>query len=166
MNRVFVTILVIIFSLPLIFFIGNFILWNSLSSPRISPRQMERIFIADYDVLMVIVNYLEDSEHTSISFSPDRDEGYMLVHSSRLGFQRTPITDESVIEAIEILRERGYGVISKNSYMIRFLRWSTMGRGRGILYSLDGSVPDTTILTFFTMMEPLSKDGWFFYEEN
>ena len=90
----------------------------------------------------------------------------MSVRVEGSGIQHIPITDENVVNAIESLRERGYGIISKGGNTITFLRWSTIGRGRGILYSIDGSRPNEAIFTFFTILEPLSKDGWFFYEEN
>ena len=146
--------------------IAGGIISGAFFNPRISPRQMERIFIEDYDLLRVVVNYLVNSEHTSIHFSPTVDKGYMSVHSRSLGVRHISISDENVSDAIEELRTRGYRIISRDIDMIRFLRWSMVGRGRGILYLFDGSAPDTTIFTFFTMLEPLSKDGWFFYEEN
>ena len=161
MNRVFVTILAIVFSLPFIFFIGNFILWSSLSGPRISPRQMERIFVADYDLLRVVVNYLEASEHESININQYGFDGLMFVG---LRYGNIPISDEQVIETITTLHNRGYRTIGKSGNTIRFLR-STRGRdfGNGIVFSVDGNEP---VLNFLTRLEPLPELNWYYYEED
>jgi len=147
-------------------FIGGGIISGALFNPRINQEQMERIFVDDYDLLRIVVDYLADSEYMSVYFFSERDAGLMSVRSSGLGVQHISVNDEDVVNAIKSLRERGYGHISKNDNLISFLRWSMVGRGRGILYSIDNTPPDTSIFTFFTILEPLSRNGWFFYEEN
>ena len=142
------------------------IISGALFNPRIDHPRMERIFVADYDLLVIVTNYLITSGHASPSISPQRDAEVMFVFSNDFGGQHIPISDENVVNAVRRLSRRGYSSINKSSGIITFTRWSSLNTGRGILYSIDGTRPDTSILTFFTMLEPLSRSGWFFYEAN
>jgi len=148
-----------------LFIIGGGIISGTLFNPRINHEQMERIFVEDYYFLIVIANYLADSEHASVLSFSERVEGHMSIFSDDFGLQQIPISDERAINAAETLRERGYTAIFKSNNLIRFLRWSSMNRGRGIAFAIDGS-PDESILPYFTILEPLSKEGWFFYEQD
>jgi len=146
-------------------FIGGGIISGALFNPRINQEQMERIFVEDFNFLIVIANYLADSEHASVHSFSERKEGHMSVFSDDFGLQQIPISDERAINAAETLRERGYTFIFKSNNLIRFVRWSSMNRGRGIAFATEGE-PDESILPIFTIMEPLSKEGWFFYEQD
>jgi len=169
-KRISIVVILLLTAIVLLIFlgiiIGGGIISGGLFNPRIDHERMERIFVDDYDLLIIVANYLTDSKHTSIHSFPERDTGFMSVFSNDLGSQQIPISDESVVNAIETLRERGYGIISRNYDVVRFLRWSMRGRGRGIAFTIDGYPPDESIWSFFTILEPLSKNGWFFYEEN
>ena len=149
-----------------LFMIGGGIISGAFFNPRIDYRQMERIFVEDYDLLIVVVDYLSGSEHPTVNLFPERDNGIMSFFSDDLGMQHILISDENVVNAIETLRERGYRLISKNNDTIQFLRWSMRNRGHGIAYSINGDFPDSSAFSFLTKLEPLSVDGWFYYEED
>lgn len=38
--------------------------------------------------------------------------------------------------------------------------------GVGVAFSLDGSVPDESAITFLTKIEPLEDEGWYYYESD
>jgi len=154
----FVTGAVLLLILSIIIF-GGF-------NRRISPGRMERIFVEDYELLVIVANYLANFERTSIRLSAEVDIGLRFEFSDTLGGQYIPIRDEDVANAIETLRDRGYRRITKNNNTVRFLRWSMRNRGHGIVYSMDGNPPDGSTFSFLTRLEPLSVDGWFHYEED
>ncbi|MDR2599663.1 MAG: hypothetical protein LBC73_05250 [Oscillospiraceae bacterium] len=47
--------------------------------------------------------------------------------------------------------------------VIVFLRWSTRNQARGIVYSIDGSIPDESMFECLIHIEPMSEDRWYFY---
>ena len=60
---------------------------------------------------------------------------------------------------------RGYKGIGRDGNTIYFVRWTRlMDFGAGIAYSVNGK--DEPELDFVTKLEPLSEDGWYFYEED
>jgi len=161
--------------------IVSLIISGCISSPQIDQARMEEIFIEDYELLRVIVDYFINSEHMSIRIrpEPEMDKGTMSVDS---GLQRISISDINVIVAIETLHNQGYLTIARRDNIIRFLRF-TRGRhfGSGIVYSIDGVLPNygvnprdplygsaasPTQIQHLTKLEPLSKPNWFYYEED
>ena len=146
--------------------LGGGIISGAFCNPRIDKRQMERIFAADYDLLKIVTSYLVASEYPSISLFPEIDNGLMSVFSDELGAQRISINDEAVVRAIEALRERGYGLIIKRNNTVQFSRWTMRDRGRGIVHSIDEAIPDYSAFSFLTNLEPLSVNGWYYYEED
>ena len=74
------------------------------------------------------------------------------------------IDNVEIIEAINTLKKHGYDVIEKNEHTIFFQRWSNLDNSRGIAYSINSELqPD---LQFLTRLEPLSENGWYYYEED
>jgi len=160
-----ILIAIVIYFVSLHMMRGSF-LSEVLFNHRIDHEQIESVFIDDFDLLEVVAYYMASSKHESISNSPQDGEGFLFMFTNELGRQYIAIEDENVVTAISALRERGYGVIIRNNNVISFLRWPTMNRGRGILYSIDRSHPDELIFVFFITLEPLSKSGWFYYEHD
>jgi len=130
-----------------------------LNAPSREERT-ERHFVRDYELLLTVAQFLTDSsyEHVSI-WSDDMENGEMVVFG-RTG--RTIIRDVAVTEALNELRRRGYGVITKrdNSNTITFQRWSTRLEGWGMAFSIDGNEPSYRSIV---MLTPLSKPDWYFY---
>ena len=138
-----------------------------LFNPNINHEQMEQYFAEDYELLLVVRDYLVSSEYESIRLRPENylgDNSSLMIVDSDSGSQRILISDQSVVDVIDTLRDRGYSTISKSNNRIRFVRWTTRNRGRGIMYLIDGNMSDNSELQFFTILEPLSKENWFFYE--
>jgi len=147
-----------------LFIIGGGIISGTLFNPRIGREQMERIFVEDYNLLVIVANYFAEFESTSIRLSSGEDMGLRFEFSDNYGRQHIPIEDEDVVNALNELKTRGYKSISKSNNLVAFIRWSSMSRSRGIAFAIGG-FPEEDILPFFTMMIPLSRESWFFYEQ-
>jgi len=164
-------IIIVIALLPIAFailyfgliIIGGGIISGVLFNPRINQAHMERIFIEDYDLLRVVVDYLTNSEHASISVRPETDYGMMWVGSIN---EHITIEDEYVRYVMNLLLSRGYQNISKTGNFVVFLRWRNLDNGRGVVYSIDRTLPDESTLSFLTRLESLPYQGWFYYEED
>ena len=129
--------------------------------PAISSERMERIFEEDYDLLVIVRNYLENSTHESVYIHNSMEHGEISIRG-----RRVEIEDVEVVEAISTLWSRGYRVIGKRGNTVHFQRWSNRHNGRGIVYSIDGTEPTDADLQYLTRAEPLSVLGWYYYEED
>ena len=147
-----------------LFIIGGAIISGTLFNPHIDQEQMERIFVEDYNLLVTVTNYFSNFERTSIRLSSGGNMGLRFEFSDNYGRQHIAIGGEDVVKALNELKTRGYKSISKSNNLVTFIRWSSMNRSRGIAFAIDGS-PEEDILPFFTIMVPLSREGWFFYEQ-
>jgi len=148
-------------------------------SPRIDNEKMEEIFIEDYEILTIVVDYFVNSGQTSIHIRTDKYNGFMSVDSMK---QNIYVNDINFINAVETLRDKGYSVIERIDNIIIFQR-STRGRhfGNGIAHSIDGVEPNygvnprnplygstemPTQIMYLTKLEPLSKSNWYYYEDD
>jgi hypothetical protein len=77
-----------------------------------------------------------------------------------------PVSDQKVIDTVALLFSSGYQTITKKENAIVFLRWTGRDSGRGVVYSLDGQLPNESVLPFLIRIEPLSIEGWYYYEED
>ena len=77
---------------------------------------------------------------------------------------RIQLKDKKVSEALNRLFEKEkYYIISKNANTIRFVIWTRgMDFGSGITYSINKI--DYPTIEYLTKLEPLSEDGWYYYE--
>jgi hypothetical protein len=75
--------------------------------------------------------------------------------------ENAAIDDMQAIEAVNrLLLERGYRSISKGDNYVDFLRSTpTLDFGSGVIYSIDGSEPQTQYLT---KLVPLSEPNWYY----
>jgi len=129
-------------------------------NPRINSRQMERIFMEDYELLSIVTQFLKSPTHEGSSVTRDSlERGEMFTATG----YRIKILDDEILSVLKDLLNRGYSNIGTEGNTIWFLRWSMLDHGRGIARTIDGSDPNLFFLTHF---EPLSKPGWFYYEEN
>ena len=75
------------------------------------------------------------------------------------------VKDEEVVSAISVLRSKGYRHISRIDNTIRVVCKSKFRDfNSGIAYSINGE--DEPKLTYLTKIEPLSEDGWYYYESD
>jgi len=163
-KKTLLAILLGCFTLPLALLVG--ILGLTLVGgllvfgPPIGPERMERIFVADYELLETVTQFLVDySDHSSVHIR--RDHGANV--EMRVSGRNVRIEGANVLEALETLMDRGYSVITMSDNAISFQRWRTRDVGRGIAFSMDGNDP---ILHALTRLEPLSKPNWFYYESD
>jgi len=133
-------------------------------SPVFMPsRERLEKDLHQYEVdLLVVVNYLEGQEGSSI-YIPDANEVKITyTNDPKIGRIETDIADQEVIDAIEFILNNGkFNVISGNSdNFIEFQRWSTLDKSCGLAYSFSGDEP---AIEFSTELVPLSKSGWYYY---
>jgi len=122
--------------------------------------------------ILIVRDYLIMSEFDSITISrpfvPRGESINMDTIEMFTGLEHghVPVKDEAFIEALLHLFQYS-SVIAKNGNGVNFLIWSARNHGRGIVYSIDGNTPDESSgLVFLTHIEPLSEEGWYFYDEN
>jgi hypothetical protein len=124
-------------------------------------RQTVRRFERYNESFLIVKNYFEGLEYTNISIT---NEGRMYV--SQYG-KTISIKDEKAEEAIEFLRRKGYRFVGKRAGVIYFGKQvGIRDCSRGVAYSINGSTPDGDAIQFLTRIEPMEKEGWFFYEDD
>ena len=145
-----------------------FLLIHLASPPTIS--WMEKKFQENYDSFVIVADYLADSKFDEFDYiSIDRsdftknDYGEFTVSAWR---REVVIDDEVVPEAIQrLFQGECYYILRKSEgKVITFTMWGAIGRGVGIAYSIDGSVPDKSSIPYLTSIEPLSEEGWYYYD--
>ena len=131
----------------------------SLKPP--DKNKMEKYFKRDNADIILITDYFIDSSNPEIYVrKSDFKDGKILTGDNML-YEK--IENEAVIKAIgRIFKKQGYSVIGKNNNTIYFQKWSMFEEDRGIAYSINGN--DKPIVEFLTKLEPLSKNGWYYYE--
>ena len=118
----------------------------------------DEVFSDDYELLAFVAEYLAGLEYEDI-YIPDTLTNGEISVSGKSYF----IADDDIVNAMTLLRESGYSVISKHGGIVTFVYWSNKDVGTGFAYSSDGSEPR---LQFQTYLEKLSTANWFYYEED
>ena len=154
-------ILVIVF---LIIAFPIFYFFYIMAPPWQGINQTEKDFRKNEDLIELVKDYFAQSEYDSISITSSMERGAMFVNI--VGQSYVTIRNEEVIEAIMQLHKKGYSSISKKSNGISFVRWTGKDVGKGVVYSIDGHEPDKSSFDFLTKIEPLSENGWYYYEED
>jgi len=131
--------------------------------PRIYAEQIEDIFVEDYDLLALVVQFFEDSSHGNVYFRREY-MNYSILFTD--GGDRIDVEDNYELEIVRQLMHRGYSVIGTRGNTVYFLRWAGRDRGSGIAFSMDGNEPTSEAITFLTRLEPLTKPNWYFYESD
>ena len=133
-----------------------------LSTPGRGIKNAERDIQENKELFNIVMNFLAELESDSV-YIPYYESARMM---SVGGHGDVSIEDERVVEAILQLRKRGYDNVAKEGLCIDFSRGSFVEFYYGIAYSIDGHVPDESSIQFLTMIEPLSENGWYYYEED
>ncbi len=138
----------------ILFIIFIAVVWKIILS-FIPPdvNKAEKILDEDSKLIETVVDYLKNS---------DED---IYINKLTTYYDIDKIEDKEVVKAVEKLLAKGYDAIIKDGNTICFLRW-TFWRdfGAGIAYSINGV--DEPEIEYVKKLEPLSKDGWYYYEEN
>ena len=134
---------------------------DSLMAP--SAARVERGFQENKEAFVTVRDFLFESgfEEANVSINT-LAENEMF---AGLDYGRVSIDDREALAAMHHLFSRGYRIISRSENHIRFQGWSTLDRGRGVLYLAEGSTPHSGSVSF-SELETLSEEGWYFYESH
>lgn len=126
--------------------------------PFCNENKAAKYFDQDKEDILLITEYLASDTNDNIIF---RKEG-MFAAPSNLN----KVNDRSVYQAIyRLLNDRDYHSISKFENTITFTIWTRFNDfGSGLAYSIN--VMDEPEIQYLTELEPLSEDGWYYYEED
>lgn len=160
----------IIFVAILLLLLIRFAMTESIL-PTPTLQQIENSFETNKEEFSIIVEYLANLDVNNLGVSRDSpsitDVTYNYVELSVFREDRSiSITDKNVSEAIHTLFEARYRGIWKYEYGIVFTRWGMRDHVRGIVYSIDDSIPDSSTIFFLTELHPLSEGNWFIFIEN
>ena len=128
--------------------------WVAYETVPPDQNKAEKVFQKDREDLETVVGYLERPDCEYISFDKS-----VKISAYRL--------DADVEEAIDrLFKKRGYDLIERRGNTVHFKRWSSWSRGyfgSGMAYSINKQ--DEPRIEYLTELEPLSEDGWYYYEE-
>ena len=148
-----------------------------MAPPWQGMKQMEKDFQQNEELITSVKNYLAESEYNYISITDSMARGQMFVNIAGQSYAK--IDNEEIIDAIRQLKKHGYSSISKRANVISFVRWTGFDVSKGVAYSVDGveqnygidpkihpyGSPEMPVaITFLTKLEPMSEDGWYYYE--
>ena len=122
------------------------------------------------DDFQIIADYLMSNDCDSIHIEAANETMLLMHHSSdsiyaTIEKEYVTITAEEVNRAIKTVMGKGCNTIYKNGDTIEFLMWTKFTDfGAGIVYYTGATgTPD---IQFLTKLEPLSYEGWYYYEED
>ena len=128
-----------------------------------NKSKAERTFEQDKTDILLITEYLINSDYAEIFINKARIAQQTGTMFTGIETRDVKIEDEAVVNAIDWLGKRGYSIMDKTENTIYFQRWTRFKDfGSGIAYSINGK--DEPELQFLTKLEPLSEDGWYYYE--
>jgi len=155
-----IVIFILVFVTAMIRFIftGNILPAPGILRMEMSLRKNEMLFDN-------VIEYLIATGFDNITIWRTNVSRGNLIEMS-VGFDRAFVSDEDVTESIHLLFQRGYRIISRNEYVVKFQRWSNLDAGRGIVYSINGNTPREDAMNFLVEILPLSQEGWYFYIED
>jgi len=151
---------------------------TNYNESRIPPEQtiydMRDEFDENREAIFAVRDFFAGLEHDVLSYpigfrESTNNRGVMYVGAARNYWEpRTymEIECEDANMALELLILHGYMRVSKHDGFIEFNRWGRGGVGIGLVYSIDGSPPDSDFLTYLSKLESSEEDGWFYYEGN
>ena len=172
LNITFIIFLICALSILSVTVLPMFLALSSQSALRAPTfQQTERFFEENKEKFIIIAEYLTNLELYNIGVSWD-SPGIVETTSNyvQLSIFREPeritVSNENASEAIHALFGASYNGIWKYEHGITFTRWFMRDHSRGIVYSIDGRIPDSDTILFLTELHPLSEENWFFFIEN
>lgn len=156
--------IVVIISIICLGSIVSIIYFKALYPSPISKYSMENKFYKNKEILSSVAKYLEKQEFVSIYITSTDEEMEMFASENDMEVgKRIQISDDLISTCItDLFKKYNYNVITKKGNGIYFQRWSNKDYGRGVVYSTDGERPENELIT---ILEPLSEENWYFYEE-
>ena len=144
--------------------IAGLICWMIYSFSPPDKNKAERLLARDKADMILITEHFIKSNYLEIYINESRaKKGSMF---TGLETRDVNIEDRTVAEAIyRLFEKRGYKGINRDGNTISFLKWTRlMDFGSGIVYSINRE--DEPVLQYLTKIEPLSENGWYYYEED
>lgn len=135
--------------------------WIAIASLALpDANKMEKYFERDKADFVLIIEYFIQSDYSDIII--DKTNFKEGIISTGTNMRGKKIEDNAVVKAIERLFKRGYRKIGIYNNTIYFVKRIMFEEERGIAYSINGE--DKPIVEFLTKLDPLSQDGWYYYE--
>ncbi len=124
-------------------------------------NRMKTYFIQDYDDIITVAEYLNNSFYSSVYISKSNIiKGQMF---TGINTRHVKIEDKEISKVLQrLMIKRGYRYIGKSDNTIRFTQWAFGDEERGIAYSVNAEEKPT--VQYLTKLEPLSEAGWYYYE--
>ena len=132
-------------------FVISSLMIGGLFNPPITKDEVQELFVEDYDKLSNVAKFIGASQYDNVYIVEENDIADLSV------------SENEVVADIKWLIKNGYDVISKEKNTVYFQRWSNLDAGRGVCYVVDDENPT---IQFLTKYEKLSKENWFYYEED
>ena len=110
-----------------------------------------------YDDYLIVAEYLSEHEYPYIVIhSPDKSIELMFRYYEK-------IESKKVNSSIKRLFVNGCNSIEKRGNTIEFL-WQTRLNGSNLGIAYSANLSNEPVLDHVTKIEPLYKDGWYYYE--
>ena len=152
-NKIGIIVLIVIAGIFI-----SIIIFLATITTLLSQKTVEKDFVKNYDNIMIVTDYLVNSEYNNVYIHKSDKIDNIYVNN----WGNIIIDNPQFIHAIKTLFKKGYIVISKNENNIKFCRSSTIHEGSGVVYSIDGSKP---IFAYLIKLEQLPETNWYYYEE-
>lgn len=159
----------IITSIFITFTIVSGIIWGDfLPAIFTAPRynKVDKFLKTNIGELSYVTEALLKMEYNTITIRKtstlEADKYSMKVSREYLVYETVPVPDE-LISHVEALYKSGVIAISSGSHSVTFSIWSNMYESRGIIYSDNGTKPDSEQLI---EVRQLSENNWYYYVHN
>ena len=137
--------------------ISLFTYTSSWSRGLLGQDDIEAIFARDYEVLEMITEYLVESSYDDIWIGDSMNKGVAYTRNGA----KVYISDQEIVQLIEVLKSRNYQSIDKRSITISFSIGGIKDKDRGIVYCQ--CIEDIEI-DFLTKIVKLDIDNWYYFE--
>ncbi len=154
----FLTVLSIVLIICILEVLFNAIFMSGILFMPHNSKDAEKTFEKTREEMYAVSEYFSESEYDSIYIPDSFGSDKMSV-----GGKLIDISDEEAVQSIKKLMRRGCDVIGKENNTVYFQMWSTLDKGSGFVYSIDGDAPQ---MQFLTKLEVMSEAGWYYYEED
>ena len=167
-----IIVLSVVLSVVLLFFIINVVLlfdmFGRIEGPMLTNATAEAFLQENEEQLAIVIDYLLSTEFYWVTIRSSQlnelsniDNNIYMFTGLETG--RVKVEDELMLETLKHLFY-DVTIVGKCEKVITFQLWSALrNHARGIAYSIDGSTPDGCAISNLVEIEPLSKDGWYFY---
>jgi len=135
---------------------------NNTSAQVSAMSVAEREFEANREAILTVRDYFASLEFNSLSYHSLWEEEGIFVFGGNSKY--IPIEDESARLAMDLLIASGYISKTKRNGLISFMRWRDGVILSGMVYSTDRHHPHRGIIEHLINVEPMSEDGWFYFE--